>query len=275
MKLSIITINYNNYQGLENTIQSLIHQTHKDFEYIVIDGNSIDGSKSILAKYKQFISVCISEPDLGIYNAMNKGVRYASREYCLFLNSGDTLAHSKVLEYLSFQNFTADVITGNTQINNSNTVWESPDRISLMTFYKGSLSHQSTLIRRELLLLYPYDETKKIISDWKFCIEALIVHNHSYEKYDKVISSYDTTGISSNPSYFKMADSEKKCALQELIPIRIVMDYQKLIEGDTAFEKLMIRISRNKQYSNLIYNIVYPITKLYCKIFHKNLLNGL
>ena len=91
MKLSIVTINYNDAIGLERTIQSVITQTFKDFEYIIIDGNSTDGSKEIIKKYSEKIQVAISEPDTGIYNAMNKGAALAKGEYLLFLNSGDNL----------------------------------------------------------------------------------------------------------------------------------------------------------------------------------------
>ena len=275
MELSIITINYNNCKGLEETIHSVITQSYKDFEYIIIDGNSTDGSKNVIKKYEKFITKYISEPDNGIYNAMNKGVKQASRKYCLFLNSGDTLAFPDVMENLAKQTFTCDIITGNTILGNSNDIWEAPQTISLLTFYKGSLSHQSSLIKRSLLLQYPYDESKKIISDWKFCIETLIIHNCSFQKYDNIISRYDTTGISSTPSHFSEANREKEQSLQELLPPRIIQDYEKIINGETNFEKLMVRISHNKKYASLIYNLLYPITKLYCKILNKNLLNDL
>lgn len=275
MRLSIITINYNNAQGLEKTINSVLKQTNKEFEYIIIDGNSSDGSKSILDRYKNQITATISEPDTGIYNAMNKGVKYATGTYCLFLNSGDILAETTVIQKLNESRIEADIITGDTLIDNSNILWKAPDKVSLLTFYRGSLSHQSTLIKRELLIKYPYDEKLRIVSDWKFCIETLIIHNCSYSKYNNTISVYDKSGISSNESYFKVADEEKKAVLNELIPHRISMDYHKLIVGETSYEKLMIRISRNKKYAQLIYNILYPITKLYCLIFHKKLLNDL
>lgn len=275
MNLSIITINYNNCLGLEKTINSIISQTYKDFEYIVIDGDSTDGSKNIINKYKSHITTSISEPDSGIYNAMNKGVHYANREYCLFLNSGDVLAYPNVLENLAVMTSHEDIITGSTVFDDSEEVWISPEKVSLMTFLKGSLSHQSSLIKRSLLLKYPYDESKKIVSDWKFCIETLILHNCSYKRYEGIISKYDKTGISSNPSFFNKANYEKDLSLKELLPPRIIDDYKALLNGETKFEKLMVCISHNKQYANLIFNILYPITKLYCKIFHKSLLKGL
>ena len=95
--ISIITINYNNKSGLSRTIESVINQTYSNIQYIIIDGASTDGSKKIIKKYEHHISYWISEPDSGIYNAMNKGVDKAVGDYLLFLNSGDYLhgKHSK------------------------------------------------------------------------------------------------------------------------------------------------------------------------------------
>ena len=87
MKLSIITVNRNNKDGLEKTIRSVIRQTSHDYEYIIIDGASTDGSPEIIRNYEENITYWISEPDTGIYNAMNKGIRKAQGDYCLFLNS--------------------------------------------------------------------------------------------------------------------------------------------------------------------------------------------
>ena len=273
--ISVITINLNNYWGLEKTINSVISQSCKDFEYIVIDGCSTDGSGDLLRRYKKDITIGIIEPDTGIYNAMNKGVLHARGEYCLFLNSGDTLADSKVMENLLKLDLKADVITGDTILIPGSKTWKAPHEVSLLTFMKGSLSHQSSLIRRSLLMRYPYDETNKIVSDWKFCIETLIMHGYSYAAVDMTISLYDKQGISSNPSFFAQADAEKRKSLSELIPERILCDYRSLIEGDTPYMKFMIRISRNKRYAQLVYSVLYFITKMYCSVFHKQLLKDL
>ena len=273
---SIITVNRNNRDGLLRTIESVVAQTYADFEYIVVDGASTDGSAELLVRYKEHITIGISEPDTGIYEAMNKGVRRATGRYCLFLNSGDLLADKDVLSRLAALPLEADVVSGHTILmGESRELWKSPCSVSLLFFMKGSLSHQSTLIKRSLLLKYPYDEAKKIISDWKFTIETLVVHNCSYQAVDVVVSHYDKTGISSNPAFFALADREKNSALAEMVPSRILCDYKKLVEGDTPFMKLMVRISHNKKYARLVYALLYPVTKLYCCIFRKQLLHGL
>ena len=273
---SIITINRNNRNGLLKTIKSVVAQTYTNFEYIIIDGASTDGSTELLVQYKEYITVGISEPDTGIYEAMNKGVRHATGRYCLFLNSGDLLADKNVLMHLAALPLEADVVSGHTKLmNKSEDMWESPQSVSLLFFMKGSLSHQSTLIKRSLLQKYPYDETKRIISDWKFTVETLVVHSYSYQAVDMVVSHYDKGGISSNPAFWAQADREKNSALTELIPSRILCDYKKLVEGDTPFMKLMVRISHNKRYAQLVYALLYSVTKLYCCIFRKQLLRGL
>ena len=88
-KISIITINYNNCEGLRRTIESVVNQTCRDFEYIIIDGGSTDGSVDVIKRYADNIDYWVSEPDKGIYNAMNKGIRMATGDYVQILNSGD------------------------------------------------------------------------------------------------------------------------------------------------------------------------------------------
>ena len=110
--LSIITINLNNREGLRKTIESVVNQTFQDFEFIVIDGASTDGSVEVIQDYPR-INYWISEPDTGIYNAMNKGIAKATGEYCLFLNSGDTLFQINTLTGILQSNPKGDIIFGN------------------------------------------------------------------------------------------------------------------------------------------------------------------
>ena len=97
-KISIISINYNNKEGLRKTVESVVNQTYKNFEYIVIDGGSTDDSTDILDEYHEKINYIVSEPDSGIYNAMNKGIKVAKGDYLLFLNSGDCLIDQFVIQ---------------------------------------------------------------------------------------------------------------------------------------------------------------------------------
>ena len=98
MKYSIITVNYNNKEGLRKTIESVVRQTYRDFEFIVIDGGSTDGSTDILKEYDEQINYWVSEKDSGIYNAMNKGIKKSIGDYLIFMNSGDCFYQNDVLE---------------------------------------------------------------------------------------------------------------------------------------------------------------------------------
>ena len=210
MKLSIITINFNDAAGLEKTIQSVVNQTYKDFEYIVIDGASTDGSVDIIKKYSDQLTHWVSEPDTGIYNAMNKGTRLAQGEYCLYLNSGDFLAANDVLEKAFSHNFTEDIVSGNCiNFDEKHERLKVPPRnVTLFTFIEGSLPHPTSFIKRDLLnRLGGYNESYRIISDWCFFMDAMIVHQSSYRTLDLVITRFNAYGISTTQGH---TESEKK-----------------------------------------------------------------
>src|SRR6478735_1115877 len=114
IQLSIITINYNNLQGLQKTIESVVSQSFKDFEYIIIDGGSTDGSKVLIEKYSESITYWVSEKDNGIYPAMNKGIQVANGEYLLFLNSGDWFYENTTLSMAIPMLRPFDIVYGNT-----------------------------------------------------------------------------------------------------------------------------------------------------------------
>ena len=151
MKLSVITINYNNRDGLRKTIESVVNQTCKDFEYVIIDGGSTDGSVDVIKEYADRINYWVSEPDKGIYNAMNKGIDVAQGEYCLFLNSGDYLFDNYVLSEVALHLDGTDVITGCLKLD-TGEFWYAHKEITLSLLYKGfSLSHPASFIKTKYL----------------------------------------------------------------------------------------------------------------------------
>ena len=154
MKYSIITINYNNRDGLRRTIESVVNQTFRDFEYIIIDGGSTDGSVEVIKKYADRIDYWVSEPDKGIYNAMNKGILQAHGEYLNFMNSGDCFYDEECLYKVSTSNLKADIIVGRDYHCNPQTGGEFrtifPRRLSMFTFCKSYLPHQSTFFSKDL-----------------------------------------------------------------------------------------------------------------------------
>ena len=220
MKLSIITVNYNNPDGLSRTIQSVVSQKDKDFEYIVIDGASTKGDVEIIKENTKFIDYWISEPDGGIYAAMNKGVRVAHGDYCLFLNSGDTLYSTQTVYEINQLDFDEEYIEGCTVTCNG-LAKPIRDYSLAIYYYGGNNHHQASLISRKLLEKYPYDETLKIASDMKFNVEVLIVHNCSYRPIDVIISNYEPGGRSSTIDSEEEVNSIFKC----FFPPRVLDDY--------------------------------------------------
>lgn len=208
MKLSIITINRNNRDGLCRTIKSVVKQSIKDFEFIVIDGNSTDGSQELLRHYCANITFWISESDDGIYHAMNKGVKIATGEFCLFLNSGDWLYSNTVIEkIMPYLDNDVDLLSGfqwGVPFNRKNAfrmTAGSPYQLRLHVLLTNYLSHGSTFIRSELLSRRPYDESLKIVSDWRFFVESYAYDNIRYRHINLDISYFDITGISSVSSH--------------------------------------------------------------------------
>lgn len=254
IKLSIITINYNNCDGLRKTIESVVNQTWRNFEYIIIDGGSTDGSLDVIKEFADQIDYWVSEPDKGIYNALNKGVEKAQGEYCNFMNSGDCFYSLDVLEKVFSDNPIADIICGNTQLDYLKT---PPQEISLDFLFNSSICHQCAFIRTSLMKKYGYDEKYKIVADRKFFVQALILDNCSYQAKDVNVVKYDITGLSSaNPVLSRL---EYDRVLEELIPERIRIDYGKkykgALYGDTWYDKLFVEI-RNRNYKELIYVVV-------------------
>lgn len=225
MILSIITINLNDQTGLEKTITSVISQSFKNYEFIIIDGKSIDDSVNIILKYKEHINYWISEKDTGIYNAMNKGISKAHGKYCLFLNSGDFLHSSTVLEELFSNRFDEDIISCGLQTfsEKEQRIKLPPRNITLYSLIHSSLSHQSTLIKREVFeKVGYYHENYKIMSDWCFFVEALILYNCTYRAFDLILSYFNCYGISSMA--VETEHKESQIYLKQKFP-RIIDDY--------------------------------------------------
>lgn len=236
MKLSIITINRNNAAGLEKTLQSVATQTFKEFEYIVIDGASTDDSVDVIKKHEsQFAHLkWVSEPDKGIYNAMNKGIRMASGDYIQILNSADCLAAPEVTERMLAELERQ----GNPAILYGNMVKCFPDgrrmvdkcfagqEITMLGMFTGTLNHDPAYIRRDLFEKYGYyDEGLKIVSDWKWYLQAIILGGENPQYVDMDVTLFDMTGISETNKELDRA--ERKQVLEQLFPRTVLADYER------------------------------------------------
>lgn len=202
MKISIITINWNNAAGLERTIKSVTEQTYNNIEYIVIDGGSTDGSVDVIKKFADKISYWISEPDKGIYNAMNKGVDVATGDYCLFLNSGDKLLTPLSLEkVICYKKLDSDIISCDlfTDLNSRRNYRKAPrtcpTKLYMMIY--NPIPHPSTLIRTSVIKEIKYNENSKVAGDWMFFFTCLTLKNATYDYIPLPLSLFYTDGISS------------------------------------------------------------------------------
>lgn len=227
-KISIITINYNNSEGLQKTIDSVIKQTFKNFEFIIVDGGSSDGSKDLLLPLENDIK-WISEPDNGIYHAMNKGINMSTGNYLLFLNSGDYLINNDIIGQIDHR------IDGNHSIYYSDIIFSDltgddrkvifPEELTFDFFFTNNLSHQATFIKRMLFHeLFFYNENFKIVSDWEFLIYAICKQNVSYKHLNIITTIYDGTGLSSNPVNSKLIEVERNITMKAYFPA-FITDY--------------------------------------------------
>lgn len=232
MRLSIITVNLNNQEGLQTTVDSVLSQSWHDFEWIVIDGGSSDGSKAIIERYQHHFSYWCSESDDGIYPAMNKGIRLASGEYCLFLNSGDWFYSPHVLENAFAKEVSKDIVSFDQLLQTGKDRFEYINKITgpkltASQLILGTLPHQATFIRRSLFSRFGcYDETFRIVSDWKFFLEVLVLQNASFQYYPMIMSCVQANGISLAND--KERESERKRVLASCFPQLVLDDYNQV-----------------------------------------------
>ena len=278
MKLSIITINLNNREGLERTIQSVINQTFTDFEYIVIDGGSTDGSVEHLQSFNPSTLqsfTWISEPDTGIYNAMNKGIKLATGEYLQFLNSGDWLYSDTILEEVFALNRTEDILYGDRYIvsdTNNFRLEQYPANLTFDFFLDNTICHQTIFSKHVLLINERFNENHKIAADWEFLLKHVILRNCSTYKLDKIIVYYPDNGISSNPSFYEIHMNERNAILKKYFPERILSDYVELRQLKSSTSSLLYKnIKFIVQFPSLlkfIRQFIRITVAIYCFFYH-------
>ncbi len=269
MKYSIITINFNNREGLRKTIESVVNQTYKDFEYIIIDGGSTDGSVEVIKEYADKIDYWVSESDKGIYNAMNKGILQAHGEYLNFMNSGDCFYNEKVLDEL-LPHLKVEVLFGKSYMEQTNSYWEPRPPMSLFHICLYGVNHQAVFYRRMLFENHLYDETYFLVSDWKFTIEKVVLEQHSYACVETVIAKYDLSGISS--SNRQLVIQERNAVLASILPPGISDDYRFFSQLRTPLlEEIPFWVQHHTLHKWIV-RIIHLMTNLYkglCFLLHK------
>lgn len=189
-KFSIITVTYNAGKVLEDTIQSVITQTYKNVEYIIVDGKSTDSTMDIVNRYREHIHTIVSEPDKGLYDAMNKGIDLATGDYLCFLNAGDELHEDDTLQLivhsLNGEKELPDVIYGETAIVDEEGHFlrmrrlSTPEHLTWKSFQHGMLvCHQAFMPRRDLAV--KYNLKYRFSADFDWCIRIMkrshVLHN--------------------------------------------------------------------------------------------------
>ncbi len=247
-KISVITVNYNNAEGLKSTIKSVLSQSLTEFEFIVVDGDSSDGSRAIIDEYKDHISQWLIKADSGVYQAMNRGIEMATGTYVLFLNSGDTFRDSQILWEANKK------IVGNVEIYFGNLMFthcgkemlqEYPKELHFHYFLERSLPHPGSFIKKELFDKYfYYSEDYSIVSDWEFFIYAICKAEASYKHLEMVISNFDLQGMSNDPKNKAKITEEREKVLEKYFPSEykeLKERQSKKIQGERKLSAKVIR----------------------------------
>ena len=301
MKLSIITINYNNASGLRKTLASVTTQTYRNIEHIIVDGGSTDGSVDAIKEYvtsNQSINpsfhhsiIWLSEKDHGIYNAMNKGIEIALGQrvverdhtqytihhtpslcdYIQILNSGDILTAPDVTERMvnALHSFTCSTLNDKIDVPilygnmikkdyaTGKTIGKSREvEYSLRNYYSGTMNHDCCYFRRDLFETYGlYDENLKIVSDWKWFLQAIGLGQVKPVYVDIDVTIFDASGISETDLVLR--NQERRQVLEELLPPAILADYDKYAFPTTQIDRL-------KKYH--LWSLVYFIERVLFKL---------
>lgn len=273
MTLSIITVNLNNRDGLQRTIDSVISQKFTDYEWIMIDGGSTDGSRELIEQYAKHFSYWCSEPDKGIYNAMNKGIAHAQGEYLQFLNSGDWFAGDEVLSDIFRGQITGDIVYGDYYQTNGKEVIpiQYEQDLSFLTIYYKAIPHTSSFIKREIISNRLYNEELDIVSDWEFFLECAL-KGLQFTHISIYVTYYDSSGISS--SNRNKVLKEREDVIERLVPRSIQKDMELLDKLSNSFADGQLAEIDNIRHKNRFFHRVVTfelwVLRLLDKIFCKS-----
>lgn len=201
--ISVVTVSYNAATTIEQTILSVLNQTYDNVEYIIIDGGSTDGTVDIIKKYADKIAYWVSEPDNGIYDAMNKGVLASTGEWLIFMNAGDTFFNENVLEKMvKHLNDKFRILRGNIiriynliGVKSCGVTSQQPDLIDM---FDNTFHHQACLIQRSLFIDFGlYSTDFRLVSDWKFFFDCTILHHVPSRYVDVTVAKFQMDGASS------------------------------------------------------------------------------
>ena len=296
IKLSIITINYNNADGLRNTLASVAAQTYRDIEHVIVDAASTDGSVNIIKEYAEkadYPVQWISEKDKGVYAGMNKGIEIAlgrrvvnalnrselvedknigiqraTGDYIQILNSGDILASSNVTERMVaalpegvsiFYGNMLKSYDGKKIINRDTCGSGMYTPESFLYFYNGTLNHDCAYIRRDLFDKYGlYNEDMKICSDWEWYVKAIVLGEEKPVYINIDVTIFDMNGVSeSHGKNAELIKKERREYLEKILPSTVLHDYD-------TFSFLVFQYQRLKKHH--LWGLVYFMERVLFKL---------
>lgn len=268
MKLSVITINYNNCEGLKKTVESVLKQTWTDYEYIIIDGGSNDGSREVIEGIKDHLAYWCSEPDKGIYNAMNKGVLQAHGEYVIFMNSGDCLHNENTLkEVFEGKEYEEEILIGQVSCVGTESIVNQlkveNGEVNFMRLKHG-FNHQGIFINLDLQKKHLYDENLKIVSDFKFFLQSIFVDRKKICNLKQIVADYDMTGISSSSEFRDINLGERRQVLESVIGSQLYSVVQEL--DDIQHSIYYLRLKYLREHSPRLYGIARSLLGLLVKM---------
>ena len=262
IKVTIVTVTYNAEELLEATINSIINLTYEDIEYIIIDGGSTDGTIDIIKQYEDKINYWISEPDEGIYFAMNKAIKIATGEWINFMNAGDTFADLNTVKYvMDHKNNDAELIYGNFYKKHANitvNALEQSKWFTTMPFCHQTLFAKTTLMREK-----PFDTDFKIVADYNFII-TMYKQEKKFCYLDKTLAIFTEGGFANNNTV-KMCIESLKVLMDNELDMEDIYStswFQHLDNTDTKYSNLQHKYNLDLDY---IHNLISDFfsTKLY------------
>lgn len=250
VQLCIVTVNYNDCEGLRATLDSIRRQSCQDFEYIVVDGGSTDESVAVIQSNADLIDQWVSEPDAGIYNAMNKGVgMYGGEGYVIFMNAGDIFYDDRIVERFLSARPTSDIVCGGwvgARGKALGLVTHAPVYANLYWLLFATLPHNSCFVKSALLRRRPYREDYTIVSDWIFFWEALLQDQASYQRLDYYVCQGDTSGISNAQHGRLLAERERY--LSSILPEYV---YKPIVQDLNRYQCRLYNCPRYRTLSRL------------------------
>lgn len=265
--VSVITINYNNAAGLEKTMRSVAEQEPCSFEFIVIDGNSNDGSKEVIKKFQKNIHYHISEKDNGIYDAQNKGLAQANGSYIIFMNSGDAFHNKTTLSSFEkeFSGSNKKIIYGDTNIihaNGSGEMLKPPAKLNNEFWYARTLNHQAVFTHASVFKeLGNFSTHFRYASDFELMLKTYLKYPEEFLYYPNTICDFDNTGLTSSDSVHKAILEERKIILKANFSRKEYQRIRKIYLSSLPAKKRWEYVARDNKTIRTVLKPVYKTLK--------------